>query len=108
MRRALTELLFEELKRDESLQPSHIHPLQKFITAYALTERERDLLYAICLFGFSNEKIGELFNISPHTVKNHISKILIKMNARSIREVQAALFRYLISEYEPCERNKEE
>lgn len=71
-------------------------PIKGYLSAYDLTDRETEILYAICVYGFSNEEIGDLYSISHHTVKNHVSRILVKMNAGSIREIQSSLLRYLI------------
>lgn len=45
----------------------------------ALTEREREILRWIC-HGKSNWEIGAILDISPLTVKNHVKKILRKLN----------------------------
>jgi DNA-binding CsgD family transcriptional regulator len=44
-----------------------------------LTVREQDILKWIYL-GKSNFEIGAILKISPHTVKNHVQKILRKLN----------------------------
>lgn len=45
-----------------------------------VTDRERQIL-AWMREGKSNPQIGELLSISPLTVKNHVQKILRKLNA---------------------------
>jgi len=45
----------------------------------ALTAREREILRWICL-GKSNAEAGAILEISPLTVKNHVQKILRKLN----------------------------
>lgn len=47
----------------------------------ALTESELNVLLEL-LKGKTNEEIGETFNITYHTVKAHIKKILLKTNSR--------------------------
>ncbi len=44
-----------------------------------LTEREREILHWVYL-GKSNAEIGSILGISPLTVKNHVQKILRKLN----------------------------
>ncbi|TCO47004.1 DNA-binding NarL/FixJ family response regulator [Kribbella antiqua] len=46
----------------------------------ALTERERETLVLVAQ-GKSNEEIAEHFVISPHTVKTHISRTMMKLDA---------------------------
>lgn len=99
-----------EVMVEENTRPL-MKPLKGFLSAYPLTDREKEILYAICVYGFSNEEIGELLNISHHTVKNHVSKILVKMNVSSIREVQSSILRYLIhmrqEQAAPCHAEEE-
>lgn len=45
----------------------------------ALTAREQEILRWICL-GKSNNEVGGILRISPLTVKNHVQKILRKLN----------------------------
>jgi DNA-binding NarL/FixJ family response regulator len=47
-----------------------------------LTRREAELVYYAAL-AFTNADIGEQLNISPHTVKNHMSSIFEKLGIRS-------------------------
>ena len=47
-----------------------------------LTEREREILRWIHL-GKSNPEIGTILQISPLTVKNHVQKILRKLNVQN-------------------------
>lgn len=44
-----------------------------------LSEREREILHWIRI-GKTNQEIGQILNISPYTVKNHVQKILRKLN----------------------------
>ncbi|MBO8142106.1 MAG: response regulator transcription factor [Firmicutes bacterium] len=43
-----------------------------------LSGRERDVL-RLMTKGFSNQEIGQRLFISPHTVKNHVSRIYQKL-----------------------------
>ena len=51
-------------------------------TADLLTAREKEILHWIHL-GKSNFEIGTILGISPLTVKNHVQKILRKLNVRN-------------------------
>ncbi|HEY0774927.1 MAG TPA: response regulator transcription factor, partial [Nocardioidaceae bacterium] len=46
-----------------------------------LTERETEVLVLIAR-GLSNTEIGEQLFVSPATVKTHISRLLMKLDAR--------------------------
>ena len=54
-------------------------------TGNELTDREKEVLNLI-IGGLSNAEIGQQLNISTYTVKNHVSSILVKMNAASRTE----------------------
>ena len=47
----------------------------------ALTVRERELLLLICA-GYSNKEIADLLSLAEGTVKNHVSNLLQKLDAR--------------------------
>lgn len=49
--------------------------------AEALTGREREVLHLICA-GYSNKEIAGLLSVAEGTVKNHVSNLLVKLNAR--------------------------
>jgi DNA-binding NarL/FixJ family response regulator len=49
--------------------------------AEALTERERDVI-RLMAGGFSNREIGEMLKLTEGTVKNHVSRLLLKLDAR--------------------------
>ena len=51
----------------------------KSLKRSAITTREQEILRWIYL-GKSNFEIGTILNISPLTVKNHVQKILRKLN----------------------------
>jgi DNA-binding NarL/FixJ family response regulator len=46
-----------------------------------LSERERDVI-RLMAGGFSNREIGEMLGLSTGTVKNHVSRLLLKLDAR--------------------------
>ena len=46
-----------------------------------LTGREKEVLHLICA-GYSNKEIADLLALAEGTVKNHVSNLLVKLNAR--------------------------
>jgi len=46
-----------------------------------LSERERDVI-RLMAGGFSNREIGEMLGLTEGTVKNHVSRLLLKLDAR--------------------------
>ena len=49
--------------------------------AEPLTEREREVIRLVA-GGFSNREVGEMLGLSEGTVKNHVSRLLLKLDAR--------------------------
>ena len=49
---------------------------------YTLTNREIDVLNLV-IKGYTNNKIAKLLNISTHTVKAHVSTLLIKFSVNT-------------------------
>ena len=49
--------------------------------AEALSGRERDVI-RLMAGGFSNREIGEMLGLTEGTVKNHVSRLLLKLDAR--------------------------
>ncbi|ANY21289.1 Transcriptional regulatory protein DegU [Tsuneonella dongtanensis] len=71
---AMTKSLMAAIRRNPSETPD----------AYAsddLTDRERDVLHLICA-GYSNREIADLLQLAEGTVKNHVSALLLKLDAR--------------------------
>ncbi|MFD2614623.1 response regulator transcription factor [Paenibacillus gansuensis] len=60
---------------------------------FRLTRRESEVLQMLLLHGASNKQLGEVFNLSEKTMKNHVSNIQRKFNAKSSRELQSIVFR---------------
>ena len=71
---SITETLLRNLQRrvDPRFDPE---------TAEPLTEREREVIRLVA-GGFSNREIGEMLGLSEGTVKNHVSRLLLKLDAR--------------------------
>lgn len=60
---------------------------------HELTSRERDVLRLV-VRGMSNKEIGDKLNISPHTVKSHLSNVLEKLNLNGRVEAAAWAIRH--------------
>ena len=71
---AMTESLMSAIRR----RPSE--PSDSQVTE-TLTVREREVLHLICA-GYSNKEIADLLALAEGTVKNHVSNLLLKLDAR--------------------------
>ncbi len=60
-----------------------------------LTEREREVL-ALMVEGLINAKIAEQLNVSPFTIKSHVSNILFKLGVASRTEAVTLALRHKI------------
>jgi DNA-binding NarL/FixJ family response regulator len=72
---AMTESLMSALRRT----PPAASPDTQI--AEALTPREKEVLHLICA-GYSNKEIADLLALAEGTVKNHVSNLLLKLDAR--------------------------
>ncbi|MGF7035300.1 DNA-binding NarL/FixJ family response regulator [Paenibacillus mucilaginosus] len=59
---------------------------------FEFTPRESEVYDLLLTRGFSNRQIGEALHISEKTVKNHMSKIMMKCRVNSTRELMAIGF----------------
>ncbi len=66
-------------------EPSEIEP---GLSGAPLTPREGEILELVAR-GMDNPEIAEALNLSPHTVKNHVSSILVKLQVEN--RIQAAV-----------------
>jgi DNA-binding NarL/FixJ family response regulator len=71
---AMTESLMAAIRRSPSVSSDTY-------VAEALTAREREVLHLICA-GYSNREIADLLALAEGTVKNHVSNLLLKLDAR--------------------------
>ena len=71
---AITESLMAAIRRGPG-------PVDEDYRAESLTVREREVLHLICA-GYSNREIADLLALAEGTVKNHVSNLLLKLNAR--------------------------
>jgi len=71
---SITDTLLRNLQRraDPRFDPEIAEPL---------TEREREVIRLVA-GGFGNREIGEILGLSEGTVKNHVSRLLLKLDAR--------------------------
>lgn len=72
---SITETLLRNLKEPRRPVPSGEGPIE------VLSERERDVI-RLMAGGFSNREIGEMLGLTEGTVKNHVSRLLLKLEAR--------------------------
>ena len=70
----MTESLMAAIRRSPSASSDSY-------VAGALTAREREVLHLICA-GYSNKEIADLLELAEGTVKNHVSNLLLKLDAR--------------------------
>jgi DNA-binding NarL/FixJ family response regulator len=73
---AMTESLMAAIRRTHVASPD-----EDRYAPEALTGREREVLHLICA-GYSNKEIADLLALAEGTVKNHVSNLLLKLNAR--------------------------
>src|SRR5207244_8464174 len=85
----------------EPAHPARIDPL--LMSAYGLTERERDVT-GLILHGNSTAQIAELLVVSEHTVQQHLKSIFDKTGVRSRRDLVARVF---FTHYEPRFRDND-
>ena len=85
----------------EPAHPARIYPL--LMSAYGLTERERDVTRLI-LQGSSTTLIARQLVVSAHTVQQHLKSIFDKTGVRSRRDLVAKVF---FAHYEPRFRDNE-
>lgn len=71
---ATTQTLMAAIRRGPS-------PSSDDRVAETLTVREREVLHLICA-GYSNKEIADLLVLAEGTVKNHVSNLLLKLDAR--------------------------
>ena len=71
---AMTESLIAAIRRSTSASTDT--PV-----AEPLTAREKEVLHLVCA-GYSNREIADLLALAEGTVKNHVSNLLLKLDAR--------------------------
>jgi DNA-binding NarL/FixJ family response regulator len=82
---SITRHLIEEfVRRPEPGQPARVH-------LEGLTERELEVLTCVAK-GWSNAEIAASLFVSPATVKTHLSRLLMKLNARDRAQLIVAAY----------------
>jgi DNA-binding NarL/FixJ family response regulator len=80
-RRLITRFL--EAPQPDALPPERLD---------VLTEREREIM-ALVARGLSNDEIAELLTISPATAKTHVSRAMVKLDARDRAQLVVIAYR---------------
>jgi DNA-binding CsgD family transcriptional regulator len=86
----------------EPAAPSKLYPL--LMSAYGLTEREKDVTRLVLQGASTSQIAAELF-VSTHTVQQHLKSIFDKTAVRSRRELVGRVF---FSHFEPRLRDNEQ
>jgi DNA-binding NarL/FixJ family response regulator len=81
--------------------PDRLTPL--LMSAYALTEREKDVTRLV-LRGETTTGIGKQLFVTPQTVQQHLKNIFDKTGVRSRRDLVSRIF---FTHYEPRVRDNE-
>lgn len=77
-----------KLPEDEGLDERLAHNRSLIAARFNLTAREAEML-ELATAGFSREQIAQRLQVSPHTVKNHMTSLYGKLGVHSIRELNA-------------------
>jgi DNA-binding CsgD family transcriptional regulator len=85
----------------EPAHPARIFPL--LMSAYRLTERERDVTRLV-LQGASTAQIARELVVPPHTVQQHLKSVFDKTGVHSRRDLVGKIF---FAHYEPRFRDNE-
>lgn len=86
----------------EPAQPARITAL--LMSAYGLSERERDVT-TLVLQGAATTEIASSLFVSPHTVQQHLKSVFDKTGVRSRRDLVGKVF---FAHYEPRVRDNEQ
>lgn len=73
-------------KRKKPQDKEYLNPVAEMPPDLGLTEREKEVWMGICK-GLSNKEIAQKLFVSEHTIKTHVSNLLVKLGVK--RRTQA-------------------
>ncbi len=79
--------IFKKLAESETLEDLNQNTLN-YRRLSEFSPREQDVLQLLCR-GYENKEIAKSLNISPNTVKTHISRVFVKLNVHNRTEALA-------------------
>lgn len=80
------------------------HVVSYFAKIHRLTEREREVVFYLSRYGYSNKSLASELCIAEKTVKNHIAKIQEKTNSGSTRELLSMIVAQSVMQYEQIQK----
>jgi DNA-binding NarL/FixJ family response regulator len=76
-----TQAMLAEFGRSQHRPAEPTEPAEQSSTLNVLTDREKEMM-ALVATGLSNDEIARQLFLSPFTVKTHINRAMMKLNAR--------------------------
>lgn len=85
--------IVEVLNERMEIEAEQNQDIKTVVTNLPLTTREKEVL-PLLIEGLNNQEVAEKLNISIHTVKNHVTSILKKLNVSDRIQLMAKILRY--------------